>query len=245
MNCAYHTGNSAVVNCYGCGKYLCPACDHRIKGFPYCQDCIVLGVELLQRQAHSPAVPLVKKQSSPFFATLFSVFMPGAGAAYNGQTAKALVHFGVFVGLFQLAVVTKGSPVFVLGFMGMWLYAAIDAFRTAQVIRAGVTPNAAEDIIMKRFSGNPLVWGIVLVVLGITFIMQMFGGIRVPIQQVLPVLFIGLGAYMLWNFWRKKSEPKWNEYGQPPVSGELYTDLDEVTAFRSGDYSTRRTGSWK
>ena len=47
MNCAYHIHNPAVVNCNGCGKPLCPACDHRIKGFPYCQDCIVMGVDLL------------------------------------------------------------------------------------------------------------------------------------------------------------------------------------------------------
>ena len=73
MNCAYHIGNQAVVNCHGCGKYLCPACDHRIKGFPYCQDCIVMGVELLQRQGYSQAVPLAKKQSSPFLATFFSL----------------------------------------------------------------------------------------------------------------------------------------------------------------------------
>ncbi len=246
MNCAYHVGNSAAVNCYGCGKYLCPACDHRVKGFPYCQDCIVMGVELLQRQAYSPAVPLVKKQSSPFLATFLSLICPGLGAAYNGQTAKALTFFAVFAGLFQLAATTHGAPIFVFGFLGIWIYAAIDAFRMAQMIRQGITPNDAEDLLMKRLSGNPVLWGIILTVLGVTFIFQMFGGLRLPLREMLPVLFIGFGVYLLWNFWRKRAERKaWNEYGQPPVSGEIYSDLEEVTAFRAADYSSRRTGSWK
>ena len=69
MNCAYHSVNAAVVNCNGCGKPFCPACDHRIKGFPFCQDCIVAGVEMLRNRGNGASyVPLVKKQTSPFLA---------------------------------------------------------------------------------------------------------------------------------------------------------------------------------
>ena len=53
-------------------------------------------------------------------STLLSFICPGLGAAYNGQTIKALVYFAVFVGLFQMAVLTGGTPLFVFGFMGMW-----------------------------------------------------------------------------------------------------------------------------
>ena len=120
MICAYHGQNVAVVNCNGCGKPLCPTCDHRIKGFPYCQDCIVSGVELLRNYNQSSYIPIVKRQTSPFVATLLSFVCPGLGAAYNGQTSKALVYFAVFVGLFQMAVLTGGMPLFVLGFMGIF-----------------------------------------------------------------------------------------------------------------------------
>ena len=116
MNCAYHVHNPAVVSCNGCGKALCPACDHRIKGFPYCQDCIVMGVDLLRQQNQSNHAPFVKRRTSPLVATILSAICPGLGAAYNGQTTKALVYFAVFVGLFQMAVLT-GTPLFVLGFM--------------------------------------------------------------------------------------------------------------------------------
>src|SRR5215211_8213360 len=123
MNCAYHSQNVAGVQCNGCGKPLCPACDHRIKGFPYCQDCIVMGVDLLRQQNQSNYVPYVTKRTSPFVATILSFVCPGLGAAYNGQTVKALVHFAVFVGLFQMAI-TFHAPLFALGSVGMWFFAS-------------------------------------------------------------------------------------------------------------------------
>src|SRR5688572_21417510 len=164
MNCAYHIHNTAVVNCNGCGKPLCAACDHRIKGFPFCQDCIVSGIELLRNQNQSAYAPFIRRRTSPLIATILSFVCPGLGAAYNGQTSKALIYFAVFAGLFQMAVLTKGMALFVLGFLGMWIFAAVDAWRTAQAIRSGVTPNDAEDILVQRFSGNPKAWGIVLTV---------------------------------------------------------------------------------
>jgi hypothetical protein len=88
MNCAYHNQNAAVVQCNGCGKPLCPGCDHRIKGFPYCQDCIVQGVDLLRQQNRTSYAPFIKKRTSPFIALILSFICPGLGAAYNGQTVK-------------------------------------------------------------------------------------------------------------------------------------------------------------
>lgn len=197
MNCAYHSQNVAVVQCNGCGKALCPACDHRIKGFPYCQDCIVLGVDLLRQQNQSNYVPFIKKRTSPIVATLLSFVLPGLGAAYNGQTVKALVYFAIFVGLFQMSVLTGGTPLFVFGFVGMWFFAALDSWRTAQMIRSGLTPDVAEDIFVRRFSGNPKLWGIVLTILGGAFLLQSIFNIRGLIRGLMPAMLIGLGVYIL------------------------------------------------
>src|SRR6478672_1207449 len=211
MNCAYHIHNPAVVSCNGCGKALCPACDHRIKGFPYCQDCIVMGVDLLRQQNQSNYVPYVKKRTSPFAATVLSFVCPGLGAAYNGQTVKALVHFALFVGLFQMAILTGGTLIFVFGFMGMWLFAAVDAWRSAQAIRSGLTPDVAEDILVKRFSGNPKVWGIVLTILGAAFLLQGRLPLRDLMRGLLPLALIGLGIYILrgYIFKPKSDEQRW------------------------------------
>src|SRR5918992_2231012 len=123
MYCSYHAKNPAVVQCNQCARWLCPACDHRVRGFPFCQDCIVAGVELLRHHSNANPSSILRRKSSPFIATLLS-FVPGLGAAYNGQTSKAIVHFAIFASFFQMAVLTQGVLFFVLGVVGTWLFAA-------------------------------------------------------------------------------------------------------------------------
>jgi hypothetical protein len=207
MNCAYHIQNVATVQCNGCGKPLCAACDHRVKGFPYCQDCIVQGVDLLRNQANSKNyAPFVKKRTSPFVAAVLSMLCPGLGAAYNGQTVKALVYFAVFVGLFQMAVLTGGTAIFVFAFIGMWFFSALDAWRTAQMIRSGLTPDFAEDIFVKRFRGNPKLWGVILTVLGSAFLLQNVFNLRGIMRGLVPAMLIGLGIYILRGYIFKPSD---------------------------------------
>lgn len=254
MNCAYHGQNTAVVNCNGCGKPLCPSCDHRIKGFPYCQDCIVSGVELLRNYNQSSYAPIIKRQTSPLVAVVLSLVCPGLGAAYNGQTSKALIYFAVFVGLFQMAILTGGMPLFVLGFLGMWLFAALDSYRTARFLRSGVTPNGAEDIIVQRFAGNPKLWGIVLTALGASFFLNL-GDLRFWMRAViLPVLLIGLGIYLLrdYVFKPKKEETNWTEFENGLNNPTFATALTD-TSFRAddnfdleNDFETQtRVSAWK
>jgi len=252
MNCAYHTHNGAVVNCNGCGKPLCPACDHRIKGFPFCQDCIVMGVDLLRQHNQSNNyVPYVKKRTSPILASLLSAVCPGLGAAYNGQTTKALVYFAVFAGLFQMAVLTSGMPLFVLGFIGMWFFAVLDAWRTAQMIRSGITPDVAEDILVKRFSGNPKLWGVVLTVLGVAFVFQRVFNLGFLMRGLLPLLLIGLGVYILRGYIFRKPKTddiRFSGRGQdvPSTSFALTQPNGGQQFDRDAEFSTRsRFGSWR
>lgn len=254
MNCAYHIHNPAVVNCNGCGKPLCPACDHRIKGFPYCQDCIVMGVDLLRQHNQSNYAPFVKKRTSPIIATILSAILPGLGAAYNGQTTKALVYFAVFVGLFQMAVLSGGTamtPMFVLGFIGMWFFSALDAWRTAQMIKSGVTPDTAEDILVSRFSGNPRLWGIVLAVLGVTFLFQRVFGLGYLFRALLPVFLIGLGIYLLKGFvFKPRSAEPYRDFSKD-VSPSFVSMVTQQR-FQKGDYDPQvgfsdrsRSGAWR
>ena len=248
MNCAYHSQNVANVQCNGCGKPLCPACDHRIKGFPYCQDCIVMGVDLLRQQSQSNYVPYVKKRTSPFVATVLSFVCPGLGAAYNGQTIKALVHFAVFVGLFQMAIIT-GTALFFFGVIGMWFFAAVDAWRNAQAIRSGLTPDVAEDILVKRFSGNPKLWGIVLTILGAAFLLQGVLPLRNLMRGLLPLVLIGLGIYILrgYIFKPKTDEQRWQDFDNTKSSPTFVSALTEPR-YKTGDFENRgesRYGGWQ
>jgi len=205
MNYSYHTKNAATVQCSQCARSLCPACDHRIRGFPFCQDCIVAGVEMLRyQQSRTPDSHAIRRQTSPFIATFLSFFVPGLGAAYNGQTSKAIVHFAVFASFFQMAVVTNGVTFFVLGVIGTWLFAAVDACRTAQLMRAGLAPDAEEDAIARQLYGNPIAWGVTLVTLGIVFLMHTLLGFQFPVKRTLPVALVILGAYMLFDYLKRR-----------------------------------------
>ena len=240
--CAYHTHSSATVNCNGCGKALCPSCDHRIKGFPYCQDCIVAGVELLRNNNNAIYVPIVKKQTSPLLASVLSLLCPGLGAAYNGQITKGMIHFVAFIGLFQMAIVSSiASPFFVLGFLGVWLYSALDAWRTAQAIRAGVTPSEAESVLVNRFRGNTKLWGAVLVVIGGSFVLQtIFNFEQILTRFILPVLLIGIGVYLLVGFVKRNEDFSEEEVGR---TGSLSPGRDDAYGYDSRQQNYSR--KWK
>jgi len=237
MYCSYHSNNPAVVQCNQCARWLCPACDHRVRGFPFCQDCIVAGVELLRVSSHTTPSHILRRKSSPFVATLLS-FVPGLGAAYNGQTSKAIVHFAIFASFFQMAVLTQGVHFFLLGVLGTWLFAAVDACRTAQLLRAGLTPDAEEDVIARRLYGNPFAWGITLIVIGTLFLLHTLLGVQLPIKELLPVALVALGAYMLFDYLRRgKSSDRIVRFDsrRPPPSVVTTTRATETQAFRTGE----------
>lgn len=203
------------------------------------------GVEMLRQnnaRSSSAVVPVVRKKISAFVATLLSLFVPGLGAAYNGQTSKAIVHFAIFASFFQMATVTDGMPFFVLGVFGTWLFAAVDACRTAQLMRAGLAPGEEEDAIARRLYGNPLAWSITLMALGVVFLLHTLLGIRLPVREFLPVLLVILGSYMLVDYLRRRSGrrergfPVFDTHHPPPsvVSAPL-----DASRFRSGELITQ------
>jgi hypothetical protein len=239
MNCSYHPTNSAVVQCSRCARMLCPACDHRIRGFPYCQDCIVEGVELLQYQRARMGAPAQTRRKSSRIVALLLSFLPGLGAAYNGQISKAVVHFAIFAGFIQMATITDANIFFVLGAVGMWLFAAVDAYRTAQLIRVGLAPDAESDAIARRLYGNPLAWGVVLVVLGTLFLLHMMFGLVLPMRQLLPVALVLLGAYMLFDHLRTRKSRDLASF-EPTTSPALVgSGSIGVPRFRTGDLTVQ------
>jgi hypothetical protein len=243
MYCSYHSKNPAVVQCNQCARPLCAACDHRIRGFPFCQDCIVAGVEMLRQQSQSPATHVMRRRHSPFVATLLS-FVPGLGAAYNGQTSKAIVHFAIFASFFQMAVLTQGVHFFVLGVLGTWLFAAVDACRTAQLMRAGLAPDTEEDVIASRLYGNPLAWGVTLMIIGTIFLLHTLLGLQLPIKKLLPVALVALGAYMLFDYLRRRKGServvRFDSRQTPPSAISVRTF--DSSGFRGGEITAHSTG---
>ncbi len=207
-----------------------------------------MGVDLLRQQNRGGGQTTTKSRTSPIVATLLSMVCPGLGAAYNGQMVKAIVHFAVFVGLFQMAVLSGGTgltPMFVFGFLGMWGFAAVDALRTSRMIRSGMTPNAADDLLVQRFSGNPKLWGVVLGVLGIAFIIQKLFNLGVVIRALLPVMLIALGIYVLRGYIFKPKAVV-TSWPTPAPTFALHKQQVNQREYASGEFADRsRSGSWK
>jgi len=228
------------VACSRCARPLCPACDHRIRGFPYCQDCIVAGVELLQqRPALVEAPQSVRRKTSQWIALLLSFIFPGLGAAYNGQTSKAVVHFAIFASSLQMSAVTNAPAFFILAAVGTWLFAAVDAFRTAQLIRAGAAPDAESDPIARRLYGRPVAWAVVLIALGTLFFLNTTLGVQLPVRQLLPAALVLLGAYMLFDFLRRGGRAEESAFNQTPAPSALGAGPLDMTAFRAGELTAQ------
>jgi len=191
---------------------------------------------LLRNDSQAGKSPVTVRSSSPFVATLLS-FVPGLGAAYNGQTAKAIVHFAIFASFFQMAVLTQGVHFFILGVLGTWLFAAVDACRTAQLIRAGLTPETEEDVIARRLYGNPFAWGLTLIIIGTLFLLHTLLGIQLPVRQSLPVGLVALGIYMLFDYVRRRrSSSRIIRFDsrRPPPSVVVSSAIDSPR-FKTGD----------
>ena len=205
---------------------------------------------MLRQQSQSSAVPIIRRKSSPSAAALLSLICPGLGAAYNGQTSKAIVQFAIFASFFQMAIVTDGMLLFILGFAATWLFAAVDACRTAQLMRAGLAPDAAEDVVARRLYGNPLAWSLTLLVIGTVFLLHTMLGIRLPVQQFLPVLLVFLGVYILADWVRRRAKRERVatsfDVNHPPPS-VVSAPLD-AARFRTGELvthvSAREAKSW-
>src|SRR5207237_788428 len=83
---------------------------------------------------------------------------------------------------------------FLLGIFGTWLFAAVDAVRTAQLIRAGFAPDAEQDAIARRLYGNPLAWAVTMITLGTVFLLHTLFNVQLPVREFLPVVLVLLGG---------------------------------------------------
>lgn len=164
------------------------------------------GVGLLQRHTSYASLPETRRKNSPFVAGLLSLLVPGLGAAYNGQTSKAVFHFALFASFFQLGAMTNGIAIFVWAAFCTWLYATVDAYRTAQLIRAGLAPKDEEEAIARRLYSNPLAWGVVLVVLGALITLRTFFNLNLLARDILPLILVAIGGSMIFSYLRRRQK---------------------------------------
>ncbi|HJQ26660.1 MAG TPA: hypothetical protein VKA60_22275 [Blastocatellia bacterium] len=213
MYCAYHTQSAARIQCGNCHRGLCPACDHRIKGYPYCQDCIVMGIESLSyrrdQQRHS-------KRRARLAA--LCAFIPGMGAVYNRQNFKAVVHFVGIVGLFNLPKLHILPGLFALAGLVVYIASMIDAYRTAERIAQGESAEANEARFKRQLAKQAPAIGITLIALGALTIIRLLQPFAfVNPARLLPVALIILGGFLLTRYFKRTSgDAPSNDYSHPP-----------------------------
>ena len=205
MYCAYHPSNAARAQCGSCARPLCAACDHRIKGYPYCQDCIVQGIQSLSAYRQTR-----QSSSSAGLAALFGFFLPGLGAIYNRQNVKALVHFLTVAFLFQLRHLGLFGGVFFAGGLAFYVYSIIDAYRTAQLIAQGANAAADEDKFKKGLARRAPAIGLGLVIGGVLLAIQFLQPFGVSFTRLVPVALILLGGYLLTSHFKRSRD---RDYG--------------------------------
>jgi TM2 domain-containing membrane protein YozV len=218
MKCAYHPITTASAHCSSCGRLLCSACDHRIKGMPHCQDCIVAGIDMLRRSQNAHYTPDRGGEKSPLIAFFLGI-VPGLGAAYNGQNVKALVHFTVIVGLLTLSDVFDWplEIAFGLGGVSFYCYTLFDAYASAKRRRQGENLAHQDELLKQMLRTNTHLWGGVLIAIGLLAALRT----EYPqfVQRIWPLLLVLAGGYFIKQFraQRKSSEPNL-VYRTPPPS---------------------------
>lgn len=146
MNCANHPETPAAAYCQFCGKPLCDQCIHRVNNVISCEPCLAARVHASAAGSYgsninygqgSPHTEPFQPQpwgTSPWLA-FFLGWIPGVGAMYNGQLAKALAHIIIFALLADLAHFNDVLGLLVAGWV---FYQVFDAYQTAIARRDGL-----------------------------------------------------------------------------------------------------------
>lgn len=120
--------------------------------------------------------------------------IPGIGAVYNREYMKAVVHFTIFAGL---TIIAESVGIFGLAAFAFYVFTIIDAYRSAEAIfRRGSSSPAERAEETGRL--NLLLWGGLLIGMGVLFLLDNLGAIRLrDAVEFWPLALIGLGAYLV------------------------------------------------
>ncbi len=148
MNCNYHPDVPSSAFCQFCGKPLCKECVRNVGGSVFCEGCLA---ERLRTSGGAGTVPaaIFSGTPHPMLGGLLGI-IPGVGAMYNGQYAKAIAHVVIFAVLVSLS--DHASGVFGILVAAWVVYQIFDAYQTALARRDGMplpNPFGLNDIAQR------------------------------------------------------------------------------------------------
>ena len=222
MNCAVHTDTTATAYCRTCGKAMCPACAHNVRGVIYCEDCIAHRIgapapavgPAAAAPGAAPVPVVVTSGPSPGLAGVLAGFFPfGVGQVYTGQYAKGLAHLLIFAGLIWGASVggDRYGPFFGIAIAFFYVYQIIDAVRSANAIRLGQAPPDPFGLGKTFTTGERVdvhkvpMGAVILIAIGVLFLFDTLGLFPMHwIGRLWPVVLIVLGV---WMFLKRMNPP--------------------------------------
>ncbi len=184
MKCANHPAVDSTAYCGQCGRSLCNDCKREVRGMIYCEACLATRVQN----------PILGTGAGPSPGVALALgFIPGVGAAYNGQVAKGLVQVVIFITLWALAQRVDAVGWAVAAF---WIYLIIDSYQTAKAKCAGQP--APEWFGLGELKMTPPIGAGILIVLGALFLLDNLGiHIFQHVDKFWPVLLIAAGLFIL------------------------------------------------
>ena len=201
MKCAQHPEVDSVGFCRQCGKGLCADCRRDVKGVVYCEDCLAANV--LPGGAHA-AAPAVPGAPNPGLALALG-FIPGVGAIYNGEYAKAFIFIFIFGGLISMmdsSAVRGLEPLIGMLIFGFYVYMILDSYHSARRRASGAAPAGPpwESFGFGDAEKATPIGPLVLIVLGALFLLNTldFFPLRF-LWRFWPAILIAVGVWMLWK----------------------------------------------
>ena len=213
MRCSYHPTVESEDACTACKKFLCKDCIHTLKGKAYCEDCLIRGAEWVVaiKDLRLPA-------DAPKRAALCAL-IPGLGAVYNNEYMKAVTYFAVWAALASMG--SRVSGVFGFAAFVFLIFTMFDAYRSAEaLLRRRLKSDALEEEAPSQ-DRTFIAWGVFLIVLGFLFLLQNIIPYRF-LSQYWPLIFIFIGAYLVYFSLRKKLTRERDSMGFPPESRRDY-----------------------
>jgi hypothetical protein len=196
MNCYVHQDLEALAYCRSCGRPLCDGCRCNVQGSVYCAE------HAPAQPAAAPAVPAAPSgPGSPGLAFVLGM-IPGVGAIYNGQYAKGVIHvviFGTLISIISSGAAGGFEALFGLLIALWFFYMAFEAYHTASKRQRGEPVDEFSSLFPAGATkGGPLMGPVLLILLGVLFlVLTTFPEWTRVIFRAWPVLFIGIGLYLL------------------------------------------------
>jgi hypothetical protein len=207
MKCSYHPAVDSQDACSVCSKPMCTECTHKVKGKPYCQDCLALGAEWA-----ATVKGLKLPSDAPKRAALCAI-IPGMGAVYNNEYTKAITYFAVWAALSVMG--SRVNGIFGFGAFVFVIFTMFDAYRTAEAqarrrLQTGLVGEPPQQD--KTIIG----WGVFLILLGLLFLLQNIIPYYLFVNRLWPLVFVLLGAYLVYRAIQNREKQARNSAGSLP-----------------------------